>query len=456
MKTIRIFIVAIAAFIAGCSSIMTNTEFYYPILHNLSIGNYGEASEQLIAAELNGEYADKDRVLLHLDKGMVFHYMGEYEKSNREFELAEFAIEELFTKSISKAASSMLLNDNALDYSGEAYEDLYINIFKALNYLHLGEFDGAYVEVRRVNNKLNLLKTKYEEYVASLNESEDARIEIQPEDLDYYNNVLSNYLSAIIFEADGETDNARISLEQLDKAWETYPDVYPFDKPSFLSDTMRDARSKSILNIIAFTGLGPVKESVGARITTFNDFITISDPTNFWVDAIPFPGIEYGWNFKFAFPQLVVSGSQVAGIEVYVDSVYYGDLELLEDMSKVAEKTFETNKGIIFFKTITRAVLKGVGSSALGRELAKGKSEAVGNILAALTNAVVDATENADLRGWRTMPAYCDAAQIELEPGVYDIELRYVDYEGNSMKSEFYDDYEVGSSLNLIQTYYLK
>jgi hypothetical protein len=456
MKFIKLVCLLSALFISACSSIMTNTEFYNPILFYLNNGNYGEAADQILTAEIEGNYSDKDRVLLHLDKGMIFHYQREYEKSNQEFEKAEIAIEDLYTKSISKGAASLLLNDNALDYSGEAYEDLYINVFKALNYLHLDDFDGAYVEIKRVNNKLNLLKTRYDEYVASLNSSDDAKIKIEAEELDYYNNVLSNYLSSLIFEADGEDDNARISLEKMDEAWNTYTDVYPFPKPSFLQDSLRQRSRSSKLNIISFTGLGPIKEPVGARITTFNDFITISDPTNFWIDAIPFPGIEYGWNFKFEFPRLISNGSDVAEIEIYIDSVYVGNLELLEDMSKVAEKTFETNKSIVFFKTITRAVLKGIGSSALGRELAKGKNEVVGDILAALTNAVVDATENADLRGWRTMPAYCDVTQIELPPGVYDVEIRFIDHAGNKLKSEFHKNFEVGNSLNLIETHLLR
>jgi len=456
MKMIRLIIPFVSMLLVSCSSFVTNNEFYKPILFNLSNGNFGQAADQIIAAELNGEYSEKDRVLLNLDKGMILHYQGEYKKSNEAFDKAESAIEDLYTKSISKGASSMLLNDNALDYSGEVYEDLYINIFKTLNYLHLGDFDGAYVEVRRVNNKLNLLNTKYDEYVSSLNSSKDAKIEIKAEELDYFNNALSNYLSSLIFEAEGEEDDARISLEKLDDAWQTYTDVYPFEKPSFLADSLRGISGKPKLNIISFTGLGPVKESVGARITTFNDFITISDPTNFWVDAIPFPGVEYGWNFKFAFPELVEKGSQVNSIEVYIDSSYAGQLQLLEDMSKVAKKTFESNKSIVFFKTITRAVLKGIGSSALGREISKGQNEVVGDILKALTNAVVDATENADLRGWRTMPAYCDVAQIELEKGIYNIELRYIDNQGSIIKSEYYDNFEIDNSLNLIETYYLR
>ncbi len=433
---------------------MTNTEFYNPILTDLQNGNYGEASQQVLKAELEGDYADKDRVLLYLDKGMIYHYQGEYSKSNEQFDKAEWAIEELYTKSISKGASSMLLNDNALDYSGEVYENLYINIFKALNYIHLDDFDGAYVEVKKVNDKLNLLDTKYEEYAASINNSDESAPEIKAEELDYYNNVFANYLSSVVFKAEGEYDNSRISREKMFEAWNTYTDVYDYSKPGFLFDSTITA-SNYILNIIALAGKAPYKQSVGARITTFDDFVTVSDPTNFWVDAIPFPGIEYGWNFKFAFPELVEDGTEVYDIEIYIDSTHYGNLELLENMANVARKTFETNKGIIFFKTIIRAVLKGVGAGSLGKNIKKNNDDLLGDILVALTNAAVDATEHADLRCWRTMPSYCFTTQIPLAKGTYNIELRYIGEDGSVIKSELFNDFTIGDDVNLIESFYL-
>jgi len=93
--------------------------------------------------------------------GMLYHYDGDYVKSNEFLTEAEYAIEDLYTKSVGKAVASMLLNDNALDYFGEDYEDIYLNIFKALNYFHMNKSEDAFVEIRRVNNKLNLLEDKY-------------------------------------------------------------------------------------------------------------------------------------------------------------------------------------------------------------------------------------------------------------------------------------------------------
>ena len=440
--------------LVGCSSFYTNTEFYQPILSSLKQGDYNQAVQKVFEAEIEDEYADKDKLLLHLDKAMLLHYQGNYQQSNNEFDKAERIIEELYTKSISKAAASMLANDNALDYSGEVYENLYINIFKALNYINMNMFDEAFVEANRVNVKLREYDLYYEEMISDLNSSEDAKIEIDSTQLDYYNNVLANYISHIIYRADGEYDNSRIALEKLNDAWVTYKDVYNFEKPQAVKETTSERMT--FLNVLAFAGNGPDKKPIGARITTFDGFVTISDPTNFYVDAIPFPGIKYGWNFKFEFPTIEEEGTEVYDIEVYIDSTYYGKLELLENMMSVAKKTFETQKSITYFKTITRAVLKGVSSSAAGRTLKKEiGSEGVGNIAAGLLNLIVDASEHADLRSWRTMPGYCFVGEYDIDPGIYNIEIRFIGEDNKILSKRTYKDFRVKKGLNLVEAYHL-
>jgi len=438
----------------SCASLRTNEEFYGDILYDLRSGGFDAAAEKINIAELNGEYADKDRVLLHLDKGIIFHYQDNFQESNKEFDFAETAIEELYTKSISKGVFSFLLNDNALAYDGEVYEDLYLNIFKALNYAHLNNFDGAYVEIRRITNKLKALDVKLSEQVDQFNNSDDNKFEIDNLSIDYYNNVLANYLSYIIFRAEGEYDNSRISLEQLHEAWNTYPDVYNFDKPKAVLDS--NINSSVYLNVISFTGMSPTKEAVGARITTFDDYVIISDPTNYYIQPIIIPGIKYGWNFKFSFPELSVFPSVVNRIEVFADSVRLGRLELLENINNVAVKTFEASKSITFFKTITRALLKGIGTAALGKTIKKETDDGIlGDILVGIANIAVDATENADLRNWRTLPGYCYVGEFEMEEGTYDIEIRFYDEFNQEIMSTIYKDYKIIRGLNLVETFHL-
>ena len=107
------FFVWIILIFSGCASLRTNTEFYNNILPDLQNGNFNSAAEKIKAAELDEEYADKDRVLLYLDKGIINHYQDNFQGSNKELEMAELSIEELYTKSIREKIASSILNDNS-------------------------------------------------------------------------------------------------------------------------------------------------------------------------------------------------------------------------------------------------------------------------------------------------------------------------------------------------------
>ena len=109
-----------------------------------------------------------------------------------------------------------------------------------------------------------------------------------------------------------------------------------------------------------------------------------------------------------------------------------------------------------FFKTVTRAILKGIGSAALGESIKKEtKDDFLGDILAGIANIAVDATENADLRSWRTMPGYCYVGEFNLEPGKYDIEIKFFDEFNNLIFSTLYSDYRVTRGLNLVEAFHL-
>lgn len=157
-RTIAVFFIFAMVFSlsTSCASMRKLKKHYAKTDKAILKNNYLEAAA-LVEAEKDNSYKKRDRVLYYLNLGMLYHFAGMYEKSNKLLTIAEYAIEELFTKSISKAATSLLLNDTVLDYSGEDYEDIYINVFKALNYLSLESFDEAFVEVRRIKDRKSVV-----------------------------------------------------------------------------------------------------------------------------------------------------------------------------------------------------------------------------------------------------------------------------------------------------------
>ncbi len=437
--------------IVGCASVATNIDFADPLKHNLKSSNYAGAVQDIDKAREDNAYTRKDRVLYYLDKGTVLYFQGAYQESNEYLEKAELAMEELFTKSISKAAASMLLNDNALDYFGEFYENIYVNIFKALNYLKLSRFGDAYVEVRRVNIKLRELEDKYGEMVDQMNRSEKSEAKVEMKPVKFYNDALAHYISYLIFRAEGEVDNSRISLNKLCNAWEAHSDIYDHPIPDHIKQN--NPPDQPLLNIIAFTGTAPAKKAVGGKITTYNDYVGVSDlDMPIALPNIPFPGVKAGYHFKFAFPVIESEASKIKRIDIKIDGQHGGSLQLLENMGRVAEKTFEMRKFIIYTKTVIRTVTKGLAAAEVKKKLRKetGASGLLGNLLDATVDVGVDFTENADLRCWRTMPQLCYVGEFPVQDGPHDIVVEFVDGRGLVVDKKEITGFDIHDGLNLI------
>ena len=438
----------------SCASMKTNVDFYQPVMADLVNSNFNGAAVKLAKAKEAGEYQEKDRVLYYLDNGSVLHYATKYIESNILFEDADQAMEELFTKSISNIATSYLLNDNALEYYGEVYENLYVNIFKALNYLELGKFDDAYVEIKRVNDKLNELNLKYGEMVDEMNSAEDQKVKIEKKKIAFYDDALAEYLSYLVFRTDHERDDARISFEKMLKAMQTQSAVYPFPKPQFFNEGPK-SRPGSHLNVIAFTCNAPTKIAVGGTITTWDGFITVTDVSGYKNGVtIPFPGVKSGYHFKFSIPRLQTKPSKVAKIKVMVNGELLGEPELLEDMGNVAKYTFESHLNIIYMKTLVRAVVKGIAAAEAKKAIKKqtGANDLFGALINIATDIAVDATENADLRCWHTMPQKCYIAEYKLQPGTYDISIHFLANNGQVIKKVDHRQFKIDSNnLNLVE-----
>ncbi len=94
-----------------------------------------------------------------------------------------------------------MTNDTALPYEGDPYEQVLINVLKALNYAVLGQWQDALVEARRIDHRLNVLSDRTTEKNA------------------YRDDGFARYLSGILYESTNDVNNAFIAYR---KAYETF------------------------------------------------------------------------------------------------------------------------------------------------------------------------------------------------------------------------------------------
>ncbi|MFP4010600.1 MAG: hypothetical protein ACLFUM_02785 [Spirochaetaceae bacterium] len=429
-------------------------------------GRYGEAARRLSGDDRDVFYSDRDKVLYHLDTGMLLHYAGEYRESTERLTEAEYLIEEYFTTSIRQAAATLLINDTKRDYAGEDYEDIYLNVFKALNYLEREDFDSAFVEVRRIDTKLNLLEDKYGDMAEGYAGAEEAEVDFEPGNTEFHNSALARYISMVMYRANGDYDGARIDLRKIEEAFRSQPSVYPFEQPD-LSDAL-DREVGPRLVVFGFTGESPAKRADTLRVITESDLVIVQgerenergqlETTR--LDVLPFPGVEGGYRFKFQLPRLEARGSEVARIQVLVDGDPVGELERIESIQRVAEETFAVKKPLIYLKTITRVVVKGILAERGKEQMQRAGTEAgtlglIGSIAAGVaTDVAVDASERADLRISRYFPAFAYIGEFEVAEGEHVVSVRYLDGHGKVVATESFGPRRIDEDgINVVTSY---
>jgi len=404
-------------------------------------GDY-EGARKRLEADKKSLYAGTDAVLYNLDSGMLAHFAGDYGASNERLSEAEKLMEYYYAKSVVQTVGSFILNDSLVDYAGEDYEDIYTNLFMALNYIQLHKIDDAFVEIRRFDNKLKLLSAKYERQL-----KEDGLSAYSPYSSyselngrsEFHNSVLARYVSLLLYRSEGRSDSALIDKKYAESAFRMQRSLYPFPIPQALDEEFRIPEGKARVNVLCFTGLSPAKREEVLRIPN------------------PYGG---SW-FKIALPVMEMRPSKIAYAEIEAvgksGKKTYGKLELLESIENIAEDTFRRKQALIYAKTFARALSKSITSSAVSaavgaQDEGDGNMESLAAFIEVLSGIFMEASERADTRSSRCFPANVWAGGLNVEPGVYTVNVSCYDKNGRLVYSDTKKDLGVtGSSLALAE-----
>ena len=217
-----------------------STLTHYPVETQDLISDFeGGSSEEAFGQADKRSKKGLNRLAYLLEGGMILHTRGDLEASNAEFEEAEAVIrhyEEKAVVSLSKGtgqAGSIFVNEKTLPYTGEPFEKVLVNTFKASNYLFLHDYEGARVEIRRsfARQKENE-RMRQEEYERAEEEAKkrgiSSRRVFRAVDVHYqdqseivrraknlYEDAFAYYLSAIVYELNREYNDAYIDLKKV-------------------------------------------------------------------------------------------------------------------------------------------------------------------------------------------------------------------------------------------------
>lgn len=417
----------------------------------IAAGNYTEAVKELDKNKLLQK--PRNKLLFLMEKGKASHLAGDYESSNRYFNEADQLLE-IGMGGAMDAVVGTLVNPMTQTYKGEDFEKFMIHYYKALNYVYLNKGEDAIVEARRITLQSQEQGDKYND-----------------KDNRYSKDAFSLMLQGLIYERDGDLNNAFIAyrnaaevyLKSKDETW------YGTKMPEQLKqDVLKTADLNGFtaeLNyfedlfglkykrtgvaeggeLIFFweNGLAPVKRQEElffslVRGSTGDLFFTNLGGTI----IIPFSHANSGSNFSME----GVESLRVTYPKYIAQTPYYrsatlnngqqtASFEKVEDINELAFKTLDQRFVNEMSKVLTRLAVKKSAEYVL-RQSAKGNGKngkdnplleglGIGMQLYGLLS------EKADTRNWQSLPANISYTRIPLQKGSNTITLRLKRAGGN-------------------------
>jgi len=368
--------------LSSCSSYMTQQDSFFSKFNR---GQFKDAAEMIKG---KSEQEGKDQILYLLDRGSALFEAQDYKGAIDVFTKAERLTEIKDYTSINEEVVSVITTDNFKKYIPLDYEQIMLSTYLALSYYMIGDYEGALVECRRINNLVYKLKTK------GMNAFEELPI--------------AWYISATIYEKQQKFDDAFIDYK---KVLELKPD---FNQAIF--DTYRTARLSG--NIQAADELntkysnfdlrtyfkGIKNKKYGAIVVVYFDGQIPIKRQRRGNQMLP---EFYTRTFNKSFLTIKnTNGSDIAKTSEILDLEY------------IARKNLDERVGRIIAKR-----LLGVGTQvAIGYGVAKAtKSDALG-ILAGL---LVNAAATPDLRSWSTLPRSFQSTRFYLPTGLHKLTFSF-------------------------------
>ena len=99
--------------------VLTGCAAAYSVMMRDSLSHLRNQDYDGALSKIEKPSGSTNRLLYHLERGLILHYQEDYPASNREFEAAEYTIDKLYTRSVSRGVASLLTNDAIIPYTGE-------------------------------------------------------------------------------------------------------------------------------------------------------------------------------------------------------------------------------------------------------------------------------------------------------------------------------------------------
>lgn len=419
---IKWFILLFLPLVTSCASAPT----IQPQVNSFVVAEMFQRAAKILDSQPQ-PYGPNNELLYLLDKGYVLHMTGDYPASIQAFEQAKHVFDDLYTKSLTKVATTWLVNDYSAPYRGEDFERVMINIFQALNYAASGNLEEALVEARDVDSVLSSINLQYK--------AEQKNV--------YREDAFARFLMGILYEAgmnNADYNDSYISYTKASQIYEKdYQSNYELFTPGILKENMltmarfmgkeefEEYREK--FKDVEFKSLDEKNTMAEVYLIQYNGLVPIKLQNNY---LIPLPD---GYVTKFAFPvyyerQYDIQTSRLNARNDELGKTFQAETEVGEDIGAIAKKNLEARRLCVMAKAALRPMAKYALERA-GEGKVKEKAGDTAAVWYRTASSLYNVfTEQADLRSWQTLPAQIRIGRLLLKPGAYVLSVTNLDEKG--------------------------
>ena len=372
-------ILLLSLFLISCASYNSKVAQSHAQIEN------GELSKALPNLKKLAETVNDDQLVYLLDYAYALSLTPDLKLSSQYFLKAEDLSDLQDYHSISKITGSLLLSEAMVQYKGDDYEKLLINVFLAINFAVNSDFDAAMVEVRKLNNKLTKFKIDGKKI--------------------YPQNAFMYYLSAVLWEREKNYDSAYIDYEA---AYNLSPSFSGLEedlvRASFLA-RRSDTHQKWLKKFphIKFENIKNKNQKTGELVVIYQQG---KGPQK--VPQAREPRL----------PELRARTSLGQNAEVLVNHESLAKTERIYDLQTNAIKTFNDQYGELLAKRLAALVAKEVAAHQVRQ-----RDEGLG----ALVWIAMHASDQADTRHWGLLPESIGIRRLRLPPGKHTVQLYSLD-----------------------------
>ena len=288
-------------FLPGCAGYTTRIR---QARSNYIRGDYKKA---LVGIEDSDCEGGRDQLIFLLERANIKQTAGEFEESKQDYEKAYQLIRgqddqaAVRIRDGLKEGEQLLTNETVLPYRGYSYEKLLVCAYNALNYLMLGDMEGARVEINRFNErfrmeeKIHRLKIKSAEEAAKKQKLNRDQISTAERKLRHafgaagtgtspvtnlYLSAFGSYLSSLVYDLEGDFSAALIDDRRVESIVPHFQ--YARDDAYLLSGKGApppslpkkiDYSRRGDLILFFQCGLAPVKKEISIPIPTSHGFL---------------------------------------------------------------------------------------------------------------------------------------------------------------------------------------